>query len=33
VCGGFCGVKQCKGGELVILAEGKKGEKDGWKPQ
>jgi hypothetical protein len=24
VCGGFCGVKHCKGGELVILAEERK---------
>jgi len=27
VCGDFCGVKHCNGGELVVLAESKKGEK------
>ena len=31
MCSGFCGVKRCKGGELVILAEAKKGEKDAQK--
>ena len=31
VCGVFGGVKQCKGDELAILAEGKKKAKDAWK--